>query len=114
MSLLVSYLSCNDLSNFGPIDACSKIPGDKHNVAKFCDLEKRQLSTIHLNAIARIYGDHGEEILELLRKNPAGAIPVVLKRLRQKDVEWRKARAELSKHWKEAQEKNHYKSFDHR
>jgi hypothetical protein len=35
-------------------------------------LEKRHLSTIHLNAIARIYGDHGEEILELLRRNPAG------------------------------------------
>jgi hypothetical protein len=52
-------LSYNDLSNFGSIDACSKvwavrcligeiqndehwaklqIPGDKHNVAKFCDL----------------------------------------------------------------------------
>ena len=35
-------------------------------------LEKRNLSTVHLNAIARIYGEHGDEILELLRKNPAG------------------------------------------
>ncbi len=35
-------------------------------------LDKRHLSTIHLNSIARIYGEHGEEILELLRKNPAG------------------------------------------
>jgi paired amphipathic helix protein Sin3a len=77
-------------------------------------LEKRQLSTIHLNAISRIYGDHGEEILEMLRKNPAGTIPVVLKRLKQKDQEWRKARHELNKHWKEVVEKNHYKSFDHR
>jgi histone deacetylase complex regulatory component SIN3 len=77
-------------------------------------LEKRQLSTIHLNCIARLYGDHGEEILELLRKNPGGTIPVILRRLKQKDVEWRKARVELSRHWKEIQEKNHYKSFDHR
>jgi paired amphipathic helix protein Sin3a len=77
-------------------------------------LEKRQLSTIHLNAISRIYGDHGEEILELLRKNPAGTVPVVLKRLKQKDQEWRRARQELNKHWKEVVEKNHYKSFDHR
>ena len=35
---------------------------------------------------------HRCQILELLRKNPAGTIPVVLKRLKQKDVEWRKAR----------------------
>lgn len=77
-------------------------------------LEKRQLSTIHLNAITRIYGDHGEEILELLRKNPAGTIPVILKRLKQKDLEWRKARKELNKHWSEVVEKNFHKSFDHR
>jgi hypothetical protein len=78
-------------------------------------LERRQLSTIHLNAISRIYGDHGEEILELLRKNPIGTIPVILKRLKQKDNEWRKARHELNKnHWKDVIEKNHYKSFDHR
>lgn len=77
-------------------------------------LEKRHLSTIHLNSIARIYGDHGEEILELLRRNPAGTIPVLLKRLKQKDLEWRKARTELNKHWKEVVEKNHIRSFDHR
>jgi hypothetical protein len=39
----------------------------------------------------------GEEILELLRRNPAGTIPVLLKRLKQKDLEWRRARAELNK-----------------
>ena len=80
-------------------------------------LEKRHLSTVHLNAITRLYGEHGEgkvdfhayvhtrihthtyihtyihtEILELLRKNPAGTIPVLIRRLRQKDGEWRRAR----------------------
>lgn len=77
-------------------------------------LEKRNLSTVHLNAITRIYGEHGPEILELLRKNPAGTIPVVLRRLKQKDLEWRKARQELNKQWKETMEKNYDKSFDHR
>jgi paired amphipathic helix protein Sin3a len=52
------------------------------------------------------------EILELLRKNPAGTIPVVLKRLRQKDSEWRKARHELNKTWQEVLDKNYEKSFD--
>jgi paired amphipathic helix protein Sin3a len=43
----------------------------------------------------------GNEVLELLRKNPAVAIPTVLARLKQKDEEWRRARLELNKGWKE-------------
>lgn len=77
-------------------------------------LDKRTLGTIHLNAITRIYGDHGQEVLELLKKNPAGAIPVILRRLKQKDHEWRKARQDLNKSWKELLEKNYHKSLDHR
>jgi hypothetical protein len=77
-------------------------------------LESKNLSTIHINSISRLYGEHGPEILELLRKNPAGTIPVVLKRLKQKDFEWRKARQELNQQWKETMAKNFEKSFDHR
>lgn len=77
-------------------------------------LDKRNLTTVHLNAITRIYGEHGAEILDLLRKNPVGTIPVLLKRLKQKDSEWRKARLELNKQWKEVILKNYEKSFDHR
>jgi paired amphipathic helix protein Sin3a len=77
-------------------------------------LEKRNLSTVHLNSISRVYGEHGPEILELLHKNPAGTVPVVLKRLKQKDTEWRKARHDLNARWKEVVERNYEKSFDHR
>lgn len=77
-------------------------------------LEKRNLSSIHLMSITRIYGDHGVEMLELLRKNPVGTVPILLKRLKQKDLEWRKARLNLNKSWKEIQQKNFEKSFDHR
>ena len=69
---------------------------------------------MHLKAIARVYGDAGDRILELLRKNPAGAIPVILSRLKQKAVEWGKARQQLDKQWKEVLEKNYQKSLDHR
>lgn len=44
----------------------------------------------------------------------AGTIPVLLKRLKQKDQEWRRARAEMNKHWSEIMAKNHHRSFDHR
>mmetsp|Transcript_6575 Transcript_6575/g.13303 ORF Transcript_6575/g.13303 Transcript_6575/m.13303 type:complete len:1590 (+) Transcript_6575:983-5752(+) len=77
-------------------------------------LEKRSLSVIHLKAIARIYGDHGTEILELLRRNPAGAIPVILRRLKEKHEEWCRDRLELSKQWREQMERNYLKSLDHR
>lgn len=76
-------------------------------------LERRNISTIHLNAIARIYGEHGAEILELLRKNPATTIPTVLNRLKQKDTEWRKARLDINGQWKELMCKNFEKSLDH-
>lgn len=52
-------------------------------------MDRRVLSPVQLAAITRIYGDHGAEILELLRKNPCKTVPVILARLRQKDVEWR-------------------------
>lgn len=38
-----------------------------------------RVNHVPVGVIDRIYGEHGEEILELLRKNPAGTIPVVLK-----------------------------------
>jgi len=88
---------------------------DDGKVSRFnFQLEKRNLSVIHLSAIARIYGDNGVEILELMRKNPAGSIPVIVKRLKQKDLEWRKVRQELNQGWKEIMDKNNEKSFDHR
>ena len=75
-------------------------------------LEKRNLGVVHLSSIARIYGESGTEILELLKKNPVGAIPVIVKRLKQKDIEWRKARQDLNKGWKELVDKNYDRSFD--
>ncbi|KDO22464.1 hypothetical protein SPRG_22307 [Saprolegnia parasitica CBS 223.65] len=76
-------------------------------------LDKGALRVTHLNAITRIYGEAGHQILELLRKHPAGAIPVILKRLLQKDEEWRRARQDLNKQWKDVNEKNYHKSLDH-
>jgi paired amphipathic helix protein Sin3a len=89
---------------------------DKNNGGlKFSlQLEKRNFGQIHLNAISRIYGENGPEILELLRKNPAGTVPVVLRRLKQKDYEWRRARQDLDKQWREVLERNYERMFDHR
>jgi len=94
------------------VDVESKEDG---NYARFqYRLDKRTFGKVHLNAISRIYGEHGPDILELLRKWPAGAVPIILERLRQKRQEWVKARLECTKQWKEILEKNHTKSLDHR
>ena len=76
--------------------------------------DKSILNTIHRHAIARIYGDAGQEMLELMNKNPVVAVPVVVKRLKQKDRDFRAAREVLNRRWKELAEVNYYKSIDHR
>ena len=60
-----------------------------------------------------LLGDHGREILELLRKNPAGAIPTIVQRMKAKDMEWRRVRAELRKGWNEVLHKHYYKALDY-
>lgn len=76
--------------------------------------DKSILNVVHRNSISRIYGDSGSEILDLMVKNPTVTIPLVVERLRQKDMEWRKVRPRLNRRWKEMAEHNYYGSLDHR
>lgn len=100
---------CEEIQHIKQLEE-SETGGPKFNF----QLEKRHLSPIHINCISRIYGEYSGEILELLRKNPVGAVPVVLKRLKQKDLEWRKARQDMNKMWREVLATNSERSFDHR
>ena len=56
-------------------------------------LPERALRAFHYRAVQRIYGEQGRQVVALLRQNPAVAVPTVLNRLTQKDVEWRQVRA---------------------
>jgi len=76
--------------------------------------DKTILNTIHRHAITRIYGESGQEMLDLMQRNPVVAIPVVVKRLKQKYKDFRAAREVLNRRWKELAEINYYKSIDHR
>ena len=75
-------------------------------------LRSRQLNCGQVNAIARLYGDSGDEVLQHLIRNPIAVLPIVYRRLRQKDVEWRKAKAEMSKRWKVSDAENYVGSLD--
>lgn len=71
-------------------------------------------TTIYKKVIRKIYDkDRGWEVIDALRENPAVAVPVVLKRLKQKDEEWKRAHREWNKVWREAEQKIFYKSLDH-
>ncbi|KAL3926928.1 MAG: hypothetical protein SGBAC_013281 [Bacillariaceae sp.] len=76
--------------------------------------DKAILGVIHRNAISRIYGDSGQEMLDLIEKNPTVTIPVVVQRLRQKDKEWRRVRDRMNRQWKDLAEENYFRSLDHR
>ncbi|XP_043644839.1 uncharacterized protein LOC122614338 isoform X2 [Drosophila teissieri] len=69
--------------------------------------------TIHQRAIHRIYGDKSGEIIQGMKKNPFVAVPIVLKRLKVKEEEWREAQKTFNKQWREQNEKYYLKSLDH-
>jgi paired amphipathic helix protein Sin3a len=93
-------------------------------------------SVVHQKAIRRIYGDKAQEIIEGLnalliivfryylnfmnlkllsglKKNPAVAVPLVIRRLMMKEEEWREAQKQFNKIWREQNEKYYLKSLDH-
>ncbi|KAL8471473.1 hypothetical protein ACS0TY_028934 [Phlomoides rotata] len=71
-------------------------------------------TALHLRCIERLYGDHGLDVMDILRRSPSLALPVILTRLKQKQEEWTKCRLDFNKVWAEIYSKNHYKSLDHR
>lgn len=73
-----------------------------------------KLSSVHANAVCRLYGSHSQEVIEILNLSPSTAIPVILRRLKEKDVEWRKAKDDLIQHWKDVLRLNSSRSLDHR
>ena len=79
----------------------------QQEIAGLSEVEKRRyklpqhLSAMHAKSIRRLYGAQGTQVLELLHKCPAAAVSALVKRLSQKDEEWRALRTSLTKGWKE-------------
>ncbi|KAL3085001.1 hypothetical protein niasHS_010070 [Heterodera schachtii] len=69
--------------------------------------------TFLTRAVKKLYGEHGGKILFALKENPLVAVPMVLRRLREKDVECRGLRKEYNEIWRDQVEKNYLKSLDH-
>lgn len=61
-----------------------------------------------------MFRDKGKNAVDLLKKNPAIAVSVVLSRLQQKDQEWRHVLETMNTHWSTIYQANYHKSLDHR
>ena len=72
------------------------------------------LTAFNLRCIKQLYGDHGLDVMDVLRKNASVALPVILTRLKQKQEEWSRCRSDFNKVWAEIYAKNYHKSLDHR
>ncbi|KAI8987829.1 hypothetical protein BDF20DRAFT_832728 [Mycotypha africana] len=69
--------------------------------------------TVYQRIMKKIYAHRALEMMDLLHNNPAQAVPIVLKRLKQKDEEWKRAQREWNKIWREVEAKNYWKSLDY-
>ncbi|XP_070503686.1 paired amphipathic helix protein Sin3a isoform X1 [Chironomus tepperi] len=91
----------------------SKMSADELGRFKLDDSLGGTSQTIHQRALRRIYGDKAPDIIEGLKKNPNVAVPVVLRRLKAKEEEWREAQKGFNQQWREQNEKYYLKSLDH-
>ncbi|KAF3930850.1 hypothetical protein ABW19_dt0202959 [Dactylella cylindrospora] len=69
--------------------------------------------TIYQKVIKKIWREEGLEIIKELHEHPAACVHIVLKRLKQKDEEWRLCQREWNRIWREQTQKIFYKSLDH-
>ncbi|XP_072393755.1 paired amphipathic helix protein Sin3a [Diabrotica undecimpunctata] len=90
-----------------------RMNSDDLNKFKLDDCLGGNSPTLHQRAIRRIYGDKAQDIIDGLKRNPAVAVPVVLRRLKAKEEEWREAQKGFNKVWREQNEKYYLKSLDH-
>ncbi|XP_078174576.1 paired amphipathic helix protein Sin3-like 3 isoform X2 [Carex rostrata] len=72
------------------------------------------LTPMNVRCIEKLYGDHGLDTMDVLRRKPEAALPVLLSRLKQKLEEWDQCRIDFNKVWCDVYAKNYHKSLDHR
>ncbi|KAK3426239.1 hypothetical protein EUGRSUZ_F02735 [Eucalyptus grandis] len=65
-------------------------------------IEGCSLAPGELRCIRKMYGDRGADVVEIVGKDPARTLPLVLSRLQQKHDEWVAYRTDARKVWKKA------------
>ncbi|KAF7729345.1 Transcriptional regulatory protein sin3 [Apophysomyces ossiformis] len=87
---------------------------DKEHVCLLPDLGGAP-KTIYHRAIRKAFGNEKvPEIIELLHNKPVQMVPILLKRLKQKNEDWKREQQERNKVWRDLELKNYYKALDYR
>ncbi|XP_023243913.1 paired amphipathic helix protein Sin3a-like [Centruroides sculpturatus] len=97
----------------GVLKKIGRLPQEERSKFHLDDTLGGTSTVTHQRAIRRIYGDKSADIIEGLKKNPLVAVPLVLRRLKAKEEEWREAQKNFNKIWREQNEKYYLKSLDH-
>ncbi|XP_008480031.1 paired amphipathic helix protein Sin3a-like [Diaphorina citri] len=108
-----TYISSNIKALESVLKKISRFSADELSKFRLDDCLGGYSPTIHVRALRRVYGDKAHDLIEGVKKNPIVAIPVVLRRLKSKDEEWREAQKGFNKIWREQNEKFYLKSLDH-
>mmetsp|Transcript_20186 Transcript_20186/g.66470 ORF Transcript_20186/g.66470 Transcript_20186/m.66470 type:complete len:481 (+) Transcript_20186:1446-2888(+) len=108
-----TFTAIADAKKVSPPCKDENIINDSMSLVGFA-IDSVALYATHLNAILRVYGEHGAELLELMYKSPQAVLPMVLKRLKQKGMEWCKKKESISASWKEQLSQNIVHAADHR
>ncbi|CAG0887572.1 unnamed protein product [Cyprideis torosa] len=90
----------------------SRISPEEQARYKLDDRLGGRSNVLQQRALKRIYGDKAADIIEGLKRNPALAIPVVLRRLKAKQQDWKEAQMGFNKIWRDNYEKYYLKSLD--
>lgn len=90
------------------------LPPDERGAFKLKPNMGGSAKAIHHRVIRKIYGrEPGSHVVQAMQESPALAIPVVLQRLKKKEEEWKRAKMEWNKVWREVDARNYVKSLDH-
>lgn len=73
-----------------------------------------RLNIVVMRTIQKLYGEHGQEVVDWLYESPGASVPIILARLKQREGELRGIQHEQNKVWLEVYEKNYHKALDHR
>lgn len=61
-----------------------------------------------------LYGAEGGEVIENIKSDPSLALACVMKRVKQRQEEWRTCLSEFKEPWGEVYARNFQKSLDHK
>lgn len=67
---------------------------------------------VHQHIIKVYRREAGTEVLQAMQDSPALALPVVLSRLKQKEVEWKRVQRKWNKIWRAVDTVNYARSLD--